>query len=129
MSLVPSGEFQNAILKFLHYEKQIKELQEKMKPIEEKIKEIKDNKVKLENRIILYMKKNDYENSKINVNNEVLQIGEINKRENITKEYLNKKLLEYFKGDNKRASDLLNYIYKEREIENKKYIKISSIKT
>jgi len=128
MSLVPSGDFQNAILKFLQYEKQIKELQEKIKPVEDRIKEIKSNKTKLEDRILLYMKKNDYEKSKINANGEVIQMCEMNKREGITKEYLGKKLLEYFHGDNKKANELLNYLYENREIENRKYLKVSLLK-
>jgi hypothetical protein len=106
---VVTAEFVQAIKQWVAYDDAIKEANDKLKTYRQKKKE-------LGNSIQIYMKKNHIENHDINIT----EGGKVRYKSTlrvvpINKEYILKRLTDYFSGNVEKAIQIVEYIYKDRE--------------
>lgn len=100
---------------------EIEEEEEKYKNIMTEFKNEKDN---LNNKIIEYMEKNNITNKDIIFGNRKIKYSKSKISENITKKLIEERLKIFFKNEN-QAADAVNFIYKNRNMNEKVCLKIS----
>lgn len=100
---------------------EIEEEEEKYKNI---MTEFKNEKDSLNNKIIEYMEKNNITNKDIIFGNRKIKYTKSKISENITKKLIEERLKIFFKNEN-QAADAVNFIYKNRNMNEKVCLKIS----
>jgi len=110
------NSFNQALLKYINYDHTLTQLNEKVR----KLREVKNN---LEKKIIFYIKQHKLEKDKYKIGDENISYSIQKNKENITKEYLRTSLEKYFK-DKKKAEECLKFVWNNREIEEKEYLKL-----
>jgi len=93
--------------------------------LEVQLKIIKDRKDKLTTKLISTIKENKMIDYKILLPDFDIKCVEVKDYESISRKYLLNKLTRYYKDD-KRAQDIINYLYDERKIT--KQLKIKKMK-
>jgi len=98
---------------------------------EEKYKDIfsniKKQKEELNNSIMVYMEQNNATNKDIIFGDKKIKYSSSNIQDNITKKLISERLKIFLK-DEKLANDATNFIYSDRNISKKSFLKISDIK-
>jgi hypothetical protein len=105
----------------LEYEKQEEDYKSKLKKIKEE-KEI------LEDTIIEYIEKNNYQETNFVYQNKNIKYATQKTQENITKKRIHERLTLFFQNE-KKAEDAVFFIYTDREMKKKPILKINDIKT
>jgi hypothetical protein len=103
---------------------ELEEQEEKYKVLLSNIKEEKDV---LSSNIMNFMESNNIKDKDIILNNKKIKYSTSKIQENISKKYLIDKLTQYFKNA-ETASQITNFIYDNRTLTQKNYLKISDIK-
>ena len=92
----------------------------------EKIKKLKDEKNKITNNITLYMKKNNMEDTTINIGNGLkIKYMETNTQTTLTFKFLEECLNQYFNNNEEETKKLISFIKNKREIKTETNLKLS----
>lgn len=103
-----SEEFKSHVKKWLEYDNDIKKRYESIRELENKRK-------KYETAILKYMIRNNMSDSVINFGHGKLRCDQVKRPEYISKKYLENTLAELF-NDPEKSKQIVNYIYKNREV-------------
>jgi hypothetical protein len=109
-----SQEFKKTILEWNSVQEKIKETSDQIAPYQKRLKLYKDQADGLETKIVGYMQENKMGNSKIEMGNIVITMGETKRMESVSKDYLIKKAKEFFRDD-KTANKFIDFVYSTRQ--------------
>jgi len=109
-----SSEFKKVVLEWNAIHQKIKETNEQIAPFQKKIKAYRERADGLENKILDYMRENRMNNSKMEVGDVVITMGETKRTDSMSRDYLLQKTKEFFRDD-KLADRFVSYVYDNRQ--------------
>ena len=109
-----SSEFKKVVLEWNAIHQKIKETNEQIAPFQKKIKAYRERADGLENKILDYMRENRMNNSKMEVGDVVITMGETKRTDAMSRDYLLQKTKEFFRDD-KLADRFVSYVYDNRQ--------------
>jgi len=109
-----SSEFKKVVLEWNAIHQKIKESNEQIAPFQKKIKAYRERADGLENKILDYMRENRMNNSKMEVGDVVITMGETKRTDSMSRDYLLQKTKEFFRDD-KLADRFVSYVYDNRQ--------------
>lgn len=109
-----SSEFKKVVLEWNAIHQKIKETNEQIAPFQKKIKAYRERADGLENKILDYMRENRMDNSKMEVGDVVITMGETKRTDAMSRDYLLQKTKEFFRDD-KLADRFVSYVYDNRQ--------------
>jgi len=115
-------ELKNSVIGWVEHDNEIENYKTEISKIKDKINILIENRNKYESSLIKSIESNKLTNNDIVISDGSLKYSTSTTSQPITKKYLEKKLKEYFKNEEK-ASELLEIIYNERDKKTKTSIK------
>jgi len=93
-----------------------------------KIKKVKEEREMIENVLIDYIEKNNYQDKNFVYQNKNIKYSTVKTQDSITKKLILERL-ELFLENKKKAEDAVFFIYTDRDVKKKTVLKINNIKT
>ncbi len=101
------------------------EIHENEERVKEEVKNMREEKDNIENYLLDFMERNQYQNKDIDVGNYKIKYSQTKQTESVTKKLIYERLYQYFQEDENKAKELLEFIYQERSSTTKTSIKLT----
>lgn len=118
-----SSELKENVIAWVKYDDEISKYKKELSDIKDKINNIITKRENFESNIIEIMETNKLEKKDIIISDGKIKYNQSKTSNPLTKKYLEKCLIKYFNNNKEQSEELLNYIYKNREIVVKTSIK------